>query len=82
MEIVKKRQRGQTTVSSKHQVTIPVSALRAAGLKPGDRLRVTAEGPGRLVLESEQDIIARLAGSMPGVWEPGWLDRLRDEWDR
>lgn len=82
MAEVKKRarRRGRTRISSKHQVTLPVAALRDAGLKPGDKLRVEAEGPGRVVLVREDDVIARYAGDLTGVYKPGELERLRDEW--
>lgn len=75
-----KRRRGYTRLSSKHQVTLPIDVLAVAGIKRGDELRVEADGVGRVVLTRPADVIARYAGSMPGVWEPGELDRLRDEW--
>jgi bifunctional DNA-binding transcriptional regulator/antitoxin component of YhaV-PrlF toxin-antitoxin module len=54
--------RGATRISSKYQVTIPVDALRAAGLEVGERVVARAAGPGRLVLEREDDLIAEFAG--------------------
>jgi bifunctional DNA-binding transcriptional regulator/antitoxin component of YhaV-PrlF toxin-antitoxin module len=81
MHVVKvRRRRGWTRVSAKNQVTIPVDALRSAGLTAGDELRVEADGPGRLVLMREDDLIARYAGDLTGVYRPGGLERLRDEW--
>lgn len=77
---VKKRRRGFTRITAKHQATLPVQALREAGLKPGDRVRVRAAGRGRLVLESDLDLLERHAGSLAGVYGPGELDELRDEW--
>jgi bifunctional DNA-binding transcriptional regulator/antitoxin component of YhaV-PrlF toxin-antitoxin module len=41
----------RTTVSSKHQVTIPSVPFNAAGLRVGDRLHGHADGPGRVILE-------------------------------
>lgn len=35
----------------KRQATIPKRPCEEAGLKPGDRMRVRADGPGRVVLE-------------------------------
>lgn len=81
MEEVRNRRRGFTRITRKHQATLPVQALREAGLAAGDEVRVTALGPGRLLLERQRDVIALHAGSLPGVWQPGELDRLRDEWD-
>jgi len=72
--------RPATRISRKHQITIPAKALRAAGLKPGERLVARAEGPGRIVLEREHDLLAEYAGALTGVYEPGELDGLRDEW--
>jgi len=55
--------------------------MRAAGLEAGDRLVATADGPGRVVFEREVDVTSQLAGALTGVYEPGELDQLRDEWD-
>jgi AbrB family looped-hinge helix DNA binding protein len=83
---VRKRRRGYTRVSAKNQVTLPVEALKQAGLAPGDELRVEVDRAGRIVLSravSREDrlrAIEETAGSMPGIWKPGDLDRLRDEW--
>ncbi|MBI4884628.1 MAG: AbrB/MazE/SpoVT family DNA-binding domain-containing protein [Actinobacteria bacterium] len=81
MEDVKNRRRGATRISSKHQITIPVAALRAAGLEIGDRVVAHADGPGRVVLERERDPIGEFAGAMTGVYVNGELDGLRTEWD-
>lgn len=78
---VKDRHRGSSRISSKNQITIPVEALRAAGLKVGDRLTARADGAGRIVLERERDVVAELAGSLTGVYRPNELDELRGEWD-
>jgi bifunctional DNA-binding transcriptional regulator/antitoxin component of YhaV-PrlF toxin-antitoxin module len=78
---VKNRRRGTSRISSKHQVTIPADALRAAGLEIGERVVAHAEGPGRVVFEREVDVLAELSGTLTGVYEPGELTRLRDEWD-
>jgi bifunctional DNA-binding transcriptional regulator/antitoxin component of YhaV-PrlF toxin-antitoxin module len=80
MAEVKKRRKGFTRISAKHQATIPVQALREAGLKPGDEVRVVAAGRGRLVLERDASVVERHAGSLPGIYERGELDALRDEW--
>lgn len=79
-EVKHSRRRGHTRVSRKHQATIPVDALHKAGLRAGDELRVEAAGPGRIVLVRVEDLIARYAGSLPGVYPPGYLRELRDEW--
>jgi bifunctional DNA-binding transcriptional regulator/antitoxin component of YhaV-PrlF toxin-antitoxin module len=80
MAEVKKRRRGFTRISAKHQATIPVHALKEAGLKPGDEVRVVAAGRGRLMLERDANLVERHAGSLPGVYERDELEALRDEW--
>jgi bifunctional DNA-binding transcriptional regulator/antitoxin component of YhaV-PrlF toxin-antitoxin module len=77
---VKRRRRGRTTISSKSQVTIPKQALTAAGLRTGDRLRVEPRGRGQVLLIREEDPVARHAGKLTGVYRPGELGELRDEW--
>ncbi|MFN8024583.1 MAG: AbrB/MazE/SpoVT family DNA-binding domain-containing protein [Acidimicrobiales bacterium] len=81
MAHVKERRRGATTISSKNQVTIPVAELRAAGLEAGERLVARADGPGRVVLEREHDVLAEFAGALSGAYSDAGLDSLRDEWD-
>jgi len=49
----------QTRVSSKHQVTIPAGAFRAAGFAPGDTIKVEAEGAGRVVLTRIDELLDR-----------------------
>jgi bifunctional DNA-binding transcriptional regulator/antitoxin component of YhaV-PrlF toxin-antitoxin module len=74
------RRRGASRISTKHQVTIPVAALREAGLEPGDRVVARAEGSGRVVLEREHDVLAEFAGALTGTYERDELQQLRDEW--
>jgi bifunctional DNA-binding transcriptional regulator/antitoxin component of YhaV-PrlF toxin-antitoxin module len=81
MTNVKDRRRGATRISSKHQITIPVDALRDAGLEIGDRVVAHAEGPGRLVLEREQDVLAEFAGALTGAYRRNEVGELRAEWD-
>ena len=81
MTIVKRlRQRGRTRLSAKNQATIPVAALRRAGLKPGDELRVESAGAGRIVLTRVEETIATYAGRLTGVYPKGSLQKLRREW--
>jgi bifunctional DNA-binding transcriptional regulator/antitoxin component of YhaV-PrlF toxin-antitoxin module len=80
MKEVKKRRRGSSRISSKHQVTIPVDALRAAGLEVGERVVARVDGPGRVVLERETDVIDAFAGSLTGTYDRDEPAQLRDEW--
>jgi AbrB family looped-hinge helix DNA binding protein len=80
------RRRGFTRLSSKRQVTLPLRVVEELKLKPGDELKVEVEG-GRVVLARPDSLatrrrtaLAEVAGALPGVWEPGELERLRDEW--
>jgi bifunctional DNA-binding transcriptional regulator/antitoxin component of YhaV-PrlF toxin-antitoxin module len=74
------RQRGRCKISAKNQATIPVAALRGAGLRAGNELLVEAAGPGRIILARATDPIARHAGSLTGAYPKGYLKRLRREW--
>ncbi len=80
MTIVKRRQRGRTRISAKNQATIPVVALRRAGLKPGDAVQVEAIGAGRIVLTRVEETLAGYAGRLTGVYPKGSLQKLRREW--
>jgi bifunctional DNA-binding transcriptional regulator/antitoxin component of YhaV-PrlF toxin-antitoxin module len=71
-----------TRLSSKNQVTLPVGALRAAGVGVGDELRVEADGDGRLVLVREREPLDELIGSAPELAGAVDLQALRDEWER
>ncbi len=77
---VKKRQRGHTRVSAKHQVTLPIDALEGAGIRTGDVLRAEVRGPGEVLLVRDADPIERFAGGLTGVFAADELDTLRDEW--
>jgi bifunctional DNA-binding transcriptional regulator/antitoxin component of YhaV-PrlF toxin-antitoxin module len=80
MKKVKERLRGRTRISAKNQATLPVAALRRAGLKAGDRVRVESPGPGRLLLVREADPVDHYAGKLTGAYPPRYLDQLRREW--
>lgn len=69
-------------MSSKNQVTLPVSALRAAGMAPGDEITVRPIGSGQLLIEARRSRVRRHAGIAHGLYRPDELEQLRDEWDR
>jgi len=69
-------------LSSKHQVTIPVSILREAGLAARRRGRHPSERPWtHRNRASRRTSCERFAGSLPaGTYPDGYLDELRGEW--
>ena len=69
--------KGVPRISSKHQVTLPVESLEVAGLKAGDEVTIEAEGVDTIVVRrAHRDIDAAL-GVFDGLFEPGYLDKLR-----
>ncbi|MEA2467483.1 MAG: hypothetical protein QOJ57_1609 [Thermoleophilaceae bacterium] len=66
-------------ISSKNQVTLPVESLTIAGLGSGDEVTIEAEGPDRIVVRRAKRDIEAAFGVFDGLYEPGYLDRLRDE---
>jgi bifunctional DNA-binding transcriptional regulator/antitoxin component of YhaV-PrlF toxin-antitoxin module len=70
-----------SVISRKNQVTLPVDALRAAGLEPGDDVRVQVLGPGHLELIRADELVQKYAGVFDAaVYPEGYLDELRNEW--
>ena len=78
---VKEPLRKTTRVSGKHQITIPVEILRAAGLKIGERVSATCDGADRVVLERQGDALAQFVGALTGVYHRDELNTLRAEWE-
>jgi AbrB family looped-hinge helix DNA binding protein len=77
---VKTRRRGTTRISRKNQVTIPAEAARKAGLRPGDVLEVVAVEPGQVAFRRADNPYRRFAGALTGLYPPGYLEALREEW--
>jgi bifunctional DNA-binding transcriptional regulator/antitoxin component of YhaV-PrlF toxin-antitoxin module len=67
-------------LSRKNQVTIPVDVLREAGLEAGDVVDIRALGQGKVAIERRRDLIEEFAGKLS--YPPGYLEGLRDEWER
>ena len=80
VKVKRERRPGRMRLSAKHQATIPVAALRRAGLKAGDELQVEAAGPGRIVLTRVAETLAGYAGRLTGIYPKGTLEKLRREW--
>jgi bifunctional DNA-binding transcriptional regulator/antitoxin component of YhaV-PrlF toxin-antitoxin module len=69
-------------ISSKNQVTLPVEAMRAAGLRAGEEVTVRPIGDGELIIAARGSRVRRHAGIASGIYNEGELDSLRDEWER
>lgn len=78
----KVRKKCATTVTAKNQVTLPVAALRAAHVGPGDTLRIEVSGEGRLLLVRETDPLEQAIGAFPGLSASTDLEQERDAWER
>jgi AbrB family looped-hinge helix DNA binding protein len=63
-------------ISSKNQVTLPVEALAAVGLRAGDQVSIEAVEDDRIVIRRALDVDAAF-GIFSGLYEPGYLDKLR-----
>jgi len=62
-------------------VTIPAIPFRKAGLRPGDILRVEADGAGRVILTRIEELIDRYSGCFDtGGTLRNRVERLREEW--
>lgn len=66
-------------ISGKHQVTLPVDTLKRAGLGAGDEVAIEAEGTDRIVVRRVDTRAKAGLGVFDGLYEPGYLDRLRSE---
>jgi bifunctional DNA-binding transcriptional regulator/antitoxin component of YhaV-PrlF toxin-antitoxin module len=66
-------------ISGKHQVTLPVETLKRAGLGAGDEVAIEAEGADRIVVRRVDTCAKAALGVFDGLYEPGYLDRLRSE---
>ena len=69
-------------ISAKNQVTLPVDAMRTAGVRAGDEVTIRAAGDGELVVAVRGSRVRRHAGIASGIYAAGELDQLRDEWER
>lgn len=58
---------------------MPVESLEAAGLRPGDDVTIEAEGDQRIVVYRGERDLGRVLGVFDGLYEPGYLEKLRAE---
>jgi AbrB family looped-hinge helix DNA binding protein len=62
------REPATTTLSSKHQVTLPVALVRQLGLAPGDKFTVRLEDGAIMLLPRPRSWVDYISGSMPGYY--------------
>lgn len=55
----------QSTLTSKHQTTIPKAVVEALRLKPSDQLVYEIEEDGRVILTAKTGTFASVAASLP-----------------
>jgi AbrB family looped-hinge helix DNA binding protein len=79
---VKQTLRNRIRLSSKNQITIPVSVMREMGVRAGDELEIVPKGREATIRPAAKAPWLKRVGSLSGVWPAGHLDALRDEWDR
>lgn len=58
-------------------MTLPVESLKQAGLGVGDEVAIEAEGADRIVVRRVSGDVGRALGVFDGLYEPGYLERLR-----
>lgn len=66
-------------ISSKNQVTIPVSALDEAGLHPGDEVVIEAVDAGEVLIRRSTLTFEEAVGALTGVYPPRYLETLDEE---
>jgi AbrB family looped-hinge helix DNA binding protein len=52
-----------SAISRKNQITIPADVLREAGLSPGDDVRVSTVGPGRIAVVKTDALLEQYAAA-------------------
>ena len=66
-------------ISTKNQVTLPVSVLEEAGLRAGDHVVIEALEDGALSVRRGQTTFDIAFGALTGTYPPGYLEQLDAE---
>jgi bifunctional DNA-binding transcriptional regulator/antitoxin component of YhaV-PrlF toxin-antitoxin module len=67
-------------ISSKNQVTLPVDALAATGLRAGDDVTISSADDGTIVIRRAVPDVDAAFGIFDGLYPPGYLADLRKGW--
>lgn len=71
----------RTAITAGHRLTIPDDVFRSAGLRDGSRVRVRAQGPGRLVVECD-DLMDDCSDAPTAVYGDHYAEGLTTRWRR
>jgi bifunctional DNA-binding transcriptional regulator/antitoxin component of YhaV-PrlF toxin-antitoxin module len=63
-------------ISTKHQVTVPVTTLEEAGLRAGDQVVIEALGEGEVRIRRGALTFESAFGVLTGTYPPGYLEQL------
>lgn len=63
-------------ISTKHQVTVPVTTLEEAGLRAGDQVVIEALGEGEVRIRRDALTFESAFGALTGAYPPGYLEQL------
>lgn len=63
-------------ISTKHQVTVPVTTLEEAGLRAGDQVVIEALGEGEVRIRRGALTFEGAFGALTGTYPPGYLEQL------
>jgi bifunctional DNA-binding transcriptional regulator/antitoxin component of YhaV-PrlF toxin-antitoxin module len=77
---VKRAVRNHIRLSSKNQITIPMSVMREMGVRAGDELEIVPKGREATIRPAARAPWLKHVRALTGVWPAGYLDALRDEW--
>lgn len=72
-----------STVSSKYQIVIPKDLRNQLGIKPGQRVHLSAGKNGTIIVDVSSRV-EKLAGKYTGLWgedSSQYVKELREEWE-